>query len=121
MARMRRGHPGAVAEHQTTIIEMRTYKTKPGMRAIVFDLIRSKITQAHKAIGMTTLGPFPSIEDPDTYFWMRGFPDANSRETMKTRFYEGTLWKGELESVVLPMLNSYEVVVVEDTDGLISW
>jgi hypothetical protein len=40
---------------------------------------------------------------------------------MKARFYEGRLWKGELESVLMPMIEKYEVVVVEDTEGLLRW
>ena len=66
------------------IIEMRTYKTKPGKRA-----------------------------DPDTFFFMRGFPDLESREPMKAMFYDGELWKAELEGVLLPMLERYDVVLVE--------
>jgi hypothetical protein len=34
------------------------------------------------------LGPFLSIEDSDTFFWMRGFPDIPSREPMKAKFHE---------------------------------
>jgi hypothetical protein len=52
---------------------------------------------------------------------MRGFPDITSREPMKAKFYEGELWKGELENILLPMLDNYEVVLVEDTDNLIQW
>ena len=55
-------------------------------------------------------------EDPDTFFFMRGFPDLASREPMKAKFYEGELWKSELENVLLSMLENYEVVVVEDAD-----
>ncbi|MFZ0816273.1 MAG: NIPSNAP family protein [Candidatus Sulfotelmatobacter sp.] len=100
------------------IIEMRTYKTKPGRRAQVLEIFRSKSVPAHLEIGMKILGPFPSLEDPDTFFWMRGFPDLASREPMKAKFYEGELWKSELENVLLPMLEKYEVVLVEDTEGL---
>jgi hypothetical protein len=52
---------------------------------------------------------------------MRGFPDLPSREPMKAQFYEGPLWKGELEKVLMPMLEKYEVVVVEDADGQVYW
>ena len=52
---------------------------------------------------------------------MRGFPDLVSREPMKAKFYEGELWTSELENVLLPMLENYEVVVVEDADGLVHW
>jgi len=103
------------------IIEMRTYKTKPGRRAQFLEIFRSKSIPAHAEIGMKILGPFPSVEDPDTFFFMRGFPDLPSREPMKAKFYEGELWKGELENVLMPMLEKYEVVLVEDADDVVQW
>src|SRR5690349_21223091 len=103
------------------IIEMRTYKTKPGRRADFLEIFHSKSVPAHAEIGMKILGPFLSIEDPDTFFWMRGFPDLPSRDPMKAEFYEGQLWKKELENVLLPMLEKYEVVLVDDPAHLIRW
>jgi hypothetical protein len=103
------------------IIEMRTYKTKPGMRAKFLEVFRSRSIPAHTEIGMKILGPFLSVEDPDTFFFMRGFPDLPSREPMKAKFYEGELWKSELENVLMPMLEKYEAVVVEDPDHLVQW
>jgi len=103
------------------IIEMRTYKTKPGRRSQFLEIFRSKSIPAHTEIGMKILGPFLSVEDPDTFFWMRGFPDIPSREPMKTKFYEGELWKRELENVLLPMLEKYEVVLVEDPEHQVRW
>jgi len=103
------------------IVEMRTYKTKAGYRSRFLEIFRSKSIPAHREIGMKILGPFLSVEDPDTFFFMRGFPDLHSREPMKAKFYEGELWKGELEKVLMPMLESYDVVVVEDSDGLLHW
>lgn len=103
------------------IIEMRTYKIKPGRRSQFLEIFRSKSIPAHTEIGMKILGPFLSVEDPDTFFFMRGFPDIQSREPMKAQFYEGELWKGELENILMPMVEKYEVVVVEDTDDLIRW
>ena len=103
------------------IVEMRTYKTKPGCRDRFIEIFRARSVPAHAEIGMKILGPFLSVEDPDTFFFMRGFPDLASREPMKARFYEGELWKGELESVMMPMLEKYEVVLVEDADNQIRW
>ena len=40
---------------------------------------------------------------------------------MKAKCYEGGLWKGELENVLLPMLEKYEVIVVENADRLVHW
>jgi hypothetical protein len=103
------------------IIEMRTYKTKSGMRSQFLEIFRSRSVPAHEQIGMKILGPFLSVEDADTFFFMRGFPDLASREPMKAKFYEGELWKEELENVLMLMLEKYEVVLVDDPDGLVRW
>ena len=103
------------------VIEMRTYKLKPGCRARFLEIFRSKTLQAHAEIGMKILGPFLSVEDPDTFFFMRGFPNLASREPMKAQFYEGKLWKGELENVLMPMIERYDVVLVDDPEGLVQW
>ena len=103
------------------IIEMRIYKIKPGQRSRFLEIFRSKSIPAHTEIGMKILGPFLSIEDPDTFCWMRGFPDVESRESMKAKFYEGELWKRQLENILLPMLDKYEVVLVEDPEDQVRW
>jgi NIPSNAP len=103
------------------IIEMRTYRIKPGQRSQFLEIFRSQSIPAHTEIGMKILGPFLSVEDPNTFFFMRGFPDRDSRESMKAKFYEGELWKSKLESLLMPLLEKYEVVVVDDPDDLIRW
>jgi hypothetical protein len=96
------------------IIEMRTYKLKPGKRDEFLRIFRTRSTPAHNEIGMKILGPFLSIEDPDIFFFMRGFPDLAAREPMKAKFYEGELWKNELENILMPMIEKYDVVLVDD-------
>ena len=103
------------------IIEMRTYKLKPGCRDQFLEVFRTKSMPAHEQIGMKILGPFLSIEDPDTFFFMRGFPDFASREPMKAQLYEGKLWKRELENLLMPMIEKYDVTLVDDPLGLIHW
>ena len=60
------------------IVEMRIYQTKPGMPEEFLRIFRSKSVPAHLEIGMRILGPFLSVDDPDTFFFMRGFPDLPS-------------------------------------------
>lgn len=103
------------------IIEMRTYKLKPGTRAHFLEIFRTRSVPAHDEIGMKILGPFLSIEDPDAFFFMRGFPDLDSREPMKAKFYEGALWRDELENLLMPMIEKYDVVRVDDPEGKIRW
>jgi hypothetical protein len=103
------------------IIEMRTYRLKPGCRTKFLEIFRTRSMPAHAEIGMKIVGPLLSIEDPDVFFFMRGFPNLESREPMKARFYEGELWKRELEQILMPMIEKYDVVLVEDNEGLIRW
>ena len=103
------------------IIEMRTYKTKAGMRDEFLAVFRTKSMPAHREIGMKIMGPFLSIEDADTFFFMRAFPNLESRGPMKDSFYEGELWKKELERKLLPMLERYDAVLVEAEEDLGGW
>jgi hypothetical protein len=103
------------------IVEMRTYTTKAGCRAKFLEIFRRKSIPAHEEIGMKILGPFLSVEDPEVFFFMRGFPDLASREPMKAKFYESDLWRSELEGLLMPMLEKYEVVLVEDPEHIIQW
>jgi len=103
------------------IVEMRTYRIKPGKRAEFVEIFRTRSIPAHLEIGIKILGPFLSVEDPDVFFFMRGFPDGASHKQLKVKFYESPAWKNELEGLLLPMLEKYEVVVVDDPDGLIRW
>lgn len=101
------------------IVELRTYRTKPGQRARLLDIFRAKTMPEHARLGMPIVGPFLSIDDPDIFVFMRRFRDAATRDAMKAGFYEGALWKNELEGVMMPMLETYEVVLVDDPDDRI--
>ncbi len=96
------------------IIEMRTYRTIAGKRSEFLEIFRRYSIPAHEKLGMPILGPFNSIEDPDAFFFMRLFPDEASREPMKGKFYGSDLWRNELEHRLMPLLKSYDCVLVED-------
>jgi hypothetical protein len=102
------------------IVEMRTYKLKPGKRQAFMDMLRERSAPEHDKIGMKIVGPWPSVEDPDLCFFMRFFPDLASRDGMKDKFYEGSLWKNELEAIAMPMIEKYDVVLVEDSENILA-
>ena len=103
------------------VVEMRTYKLKPGTRERFLQVFRTQSVPEHRRLGMKILGPFLSIEEPHTFFFMRGFPDLSSREPLKASFYEGELWKRELEGVLMPMIDRFDVVLVDDPTHLLHW
>ncbi len=100
------------------VIEMRTYRTRPGMRAEFLKVFVERSVPIHRELGMPIIGPFLGVEDPDTFFFMRVFPSADVREEMKALFYEGEPWKSELEQRLMPLLDRWEATLVDDTPGL---
>ena len=88
------------------------------MRAPLLHLLRSRAFPLQRELGMRVLGPFPSQEDDVTFVWLRGFPDEASRAPLKGAFYECADWSGGLGVKVLPMLEDYAALVVQDTADL---
>ncbi len=95
------------------VVEVRTYRTKPGRRAEFVKLFQTRTGPAQLGYGMTVLGPLLHTEDPDVVVWLRGFPSAEQRQPIKHAFYEGQLWKEQLEQLALPLLAEYSAVVCE--------
>ena len=103
------------------IVEMRTYQAKVGLREAFLRAFGELSIPEHRRLGMSIAGPFLSVEDPETFFFMRGFPSMAAREELRGKFYDGPLWKEHLENLLLPMLERYHVVVVEDAAGMLAW
>jgi hypothetical protein len=100
------------------VIEIRTYRALPGGREELTRVLQGRVFPAQEDAGMRVLGVFPTAEDDDTLVWLRGFPDADSREAMTKAFYGGNLWADELAPVVMPLIAEHSVVVIEDAPGL---
>jgi hypothetical protein len=68
----------------SAVIEVRTYRAKPGMRARRLDLLRTRAFPLQRELWMTVLGPFPS-QDDDVGFddaadlWSRWPAEATAR------------------------------------------
>jgi hypothetical protein len=103
------------------IVEMRTYQTRPGTRDRFLRAFEELSLPEHYRLGMKIAGPFLAVDDPDTFFFMRGFSDAGAREKLNQAFYEGRLWKEQLEMVLMPMLVRYDVVLVDDPAESLTW
>jgi hypothetical protein len=103
------------------IVEMRTYRLKPGLRGQFLEALRTQSAPEPPRLGTRVSGPFVPDDDPDVCFFMRGFPDPASHEAPVGNFYGEDPWKQELESILLPMVDRYDVVVVGDPDGRICW
>lgn len=100
------------------VIEFRTYTTHPGKRAEVIDLLEHRFFAEMEGLGIKVLGCFPSLDDENTFVWLRAFPDAVAHEELVKTLYSGKLWKEELEQPIRSRIASLSVSTVEDTTGL---
>jgi NIPSNAP len=101
------------------IVEVRSYRIKPGLRAEFIKLFETRAVPALRAHGMKVLGPLLDVENPNKFVWLRIFPSLIERDRMKDAFYEGELWKNELEAIAMPMLDSYDVILCETSPGAV--
>jgi hypothetical protein len=101
------------------IVEVRSYRIKPGHRAEFIQLFETRAVPALRAHGMKVLGPLLDLENPNKFVWLRSFPSLDERERMKAAFYESELWKNELEAIAMPLLESYDVILCETSSGYV--
>jgi NIPSNAP len=101
------------------IVEVRSYRIKPGRRDEFIKLFESRAVPALREHGMKVLGPLLDVENPNKFVWLRTFPSLEERDRLKKEFYEGELWKNELESIAMPMLDSYDVILCETSPGCV--
>jgi hypothetical protein len=106
------------ANSDHAVIEVRTYKAKDGQRERLMALMRELAFPVHRALGIRVLGPFPSLDDPTGLVWLRAYPSAASREPLSRAFYESREWTEDLEARLMPLIERYSAVLVEDRDGL---
>lgn len=101
------------------IIEVRRYRVKPGLRDKFIRFFEERAAPVQRELGILIVGPMLDLEDPDVFVWLRGFASLAERDRLKSAFYDGDPWKSELESIAMPMLDTYEAVLTETPDGVV--
>lgn len=101
------------------IVEVRSYRIKPNKRAEFIELFETKAIPAQRSYGMKIVGPLLDVENPNKFVFLRSFPSLEERDRMKDDFYEGPLWKNELEAIALRLLESYDVILCETSAGCV--
>ena len=101
------------------IVEVRSYRIKPGHRDEFIKMFETRAIPALRSHGMKILGPMVDVENPNKFVWLRSFPSLEERDRMKNEFYEGELWKNELEAIARPLLESYDVILCETSSGYV--
>lgn len=99
------------------IVEVRSYRIKPGHREEFVRFFETRAIPGLRSHGMKILGPLLDLENPNKFVWLRSFPTLEERDRMRDAFYGGDLWKNELESIAMPMIESYDVILCQTSAG----
>ena len=101
------------------IVEVRSYRIKPGKRDEFIKMFETRAVAAQREYGIKIVGPLLDVENPNKFVFLRSFPSLEDRDRMKDAFYGGDLWKNELEAFAMPLLDSYDVILCEASPGCV--
>ncbi|HEX8411010.1 MAG TPA: NIPSNAP family protein [Thermoanaerobaculia bacterium] len=98
------------------VFELRQYTLHPGRRDTLIELFEREFIEPQEACGMSILGTFRDLGDPDRFVWFRGFPDMERRREALTCFYGGPVWKAHRDAANATMIDSDDVLLLRLVD-----
>lgn len=98
------------------IVELRQYTLKPGTRDTLVDIFERHFIAGQQDVGITVIGQFYDLDDPDRFVWLRGFPDMAARKAALTAFYlRGEPWRLHGPAANATMIDSSDVLLLRPT------
>jgi quinol monooxygenase YgiN len=94
------------------VVELRQYTLHPGQRDALIDLFDREFVETQEAVGMTVLGQFRDLDDPDRFVWLRGFDDMARRAKALASFYGGPVWRAHRDAANATMIDSDDVLLL---------
>jgi hypothetical protein len=104
--------PPRRATTYSPIVELRQYTTHPEKRDVLMDMFDRSFIEPQEAAGITVIGQFRNLDDPNKFVWLRGFPDMNVRERALTEFYGGPVWKAHRDAANATILDNDNVLLL---------
>lgn len=74
------------------LLEIRNYLLKPNRLEHFIDYFEEHFLASQEAVGMTILGQFRVVNEPNHFVWIRGFQDMEARREALQNFYGGPVW-----------------------------
>ncbi|HEY2473554.1 MAG TPA: NIPSNAP family protein [Candidatus Cybelea sp.] len=99
------------------IIEVRQYLLREHRRDDLISLFEREFIESQEAAGMTIVGTFRVAGDPQRFFWIRGFPDMETRARALREFYEGPVWRANSSSANDTMIDSDNVLLLHSASA----
>lgn len=100
------------------ILEIRTYRLKPGTRDDFVRLMRTEAVPLLERFGIQVVGAGASVVTEDGHeeaYLMRAFPSLAVRDDQEEEFYGSDAWRSGPREGILSAIENYHTVVVEVT------
>lgn len=112
--------PEQGAMHCCAIVELRQYTLHPEHFAPFARMFEDEFLEPLDAAGMTVIGQFRNLDDPNRFVWMRGFADMPRRAAALSAFYDGALWKSRRDAANAHFTDTDNVLLLHPVlgDGL---
>ncbi|MBP2583187.1 hypothetical protein J3A78_003665 [Streptomyces sp. PvR006] len=104
--------PRTTPASHPAVVELRQYTLLPGRRDELIELFEREFVDSQEATGMTVLGRFRDLDDPDRFVWLRGFPDMETRREALSAFYGGPVWAAHGPRANATMADSDDVLLL---------
>jgi hypothetical protein len=96
------------------MLEIRLFNLKPGTGAEFFRVADEGTVPLMRRWGIRVLGHYQSTTNPDAFFLVRAFRDADDRKTVSEAFYASPEWLA-YEDTVMGMVADYHAVTTTIT------
>ncbi|MFC4013601.1 NIPSNAP family protein [Nonomuraea purpurea] len=103
------------------IYELRRYTMRPGRRDELIELFEREFVEPQEAAGMRVTGTFRDPDAPDTFPWVRAFPDMPARRAALESFYGGPVWRANGDAANATMSDSDDVLLLRALTEPPSW
>jgi hypothetical protein len=104
----------ALAKATDGIVEIRTYTLRPGTRERFVSFFEQRTLEIQAEAGLDVVGQFRSLEDPDTFVWIRSHDSERDRIDHLRDFYLGDDWLA-VQDEALSMIADTSAILVEPT------
>lgn len=102
----------SVEPSSSPVVELRQYTLHPGKRDVLVELFDREFVESQEALGMTVIGQFRDVDDPDRFVWLRGFPNMATRANGLAAFYGGPVWRQHRDVANATMIDSDNVLLL---------
>lgn len=99
------------------VMELRNYLLKPGVRDEFIRYFKKHFIDSQKSVGASIPALFTIKNEPDRFFWLRGFDTMNQRSQFLPAFYGGEVWKKFGPAANDMMLEWQNVYLVKPLSG----